>query len=216
MSIQISGVYTPKYGAYKGVMCNLMTTLNHFYKYYKPIIPIVVLTVIGVLTILTYFTGTDVISGTEDSFILTAKHYAAFLSLVINYASFFTVRQHYKYILSLTFLFGLVNLINFTPALTISGLRIGQLEIGFQPTIFLTVILTYFLYFKRLNNYILDLFTLTTDQNEKMVLEQIEKFKYTYKNKDTEELIQIISENKYVPEALEAARQLLNERSSTQ
>ncbi|MES2519716.1 MAG: hypothetical protein V4585_16485, partial [Bacteroidota bacterium] len=153
-------------------------------------------------------------------FELTAKHSGAFLAIITNWFSFFTFRRSFKYILTLTLLCGLINLINFTALQTISFIAFDKHKLGLQPTILGISILTYIINFKRANEILYDFFRPTPEQVDKNAkrrqAEQINKFKVRYSKYSDEQLNIILTENKFVPEAaLQAVRKLLKERQKT-
>jgi hypothetical protein len=196
-----------------------MKNYKQTYQTYKQLIPVIILTVLTILTILTAFRGTVEMGGENYDFELTTRHYGAFLAIIVTWVSFFTLRHLFKYVLTLTLLFGLINLINFTALQTMSFIAFDELKLGLQPTIFLISILTYIINFKRANELLYDIFGPTPEQANKNAqrrqTEQIDKFKDRYSKFSDEQLNAILTENKFVPEALQAARQLLTERQKT-
>jgi hypothetical protein len=197
-----------------------MTTIKPTYQQYKLLIPVIILTVFAILTILTSFRGTVEMDGESYDFELTVKHYGAFLATAMSWISFFKFRRLFKYVLGLTLLLGLINLINFTALQTISFIAYDKHQLGLQPTIFWISILTYIINFKRANEILYDIFGPTPEQANKNAQtrqqEQIDKFKDRYSKFSDDQLNAILTENKFVPEALEAVRQLLTERQKTQ
>jgi hypothetical protein len=196
-----------------------MTKFKSKYQQYKQLIPVIILTVFAIVTILTSFRGTVEMNGENYDFELTFKHYGAFLAIFINWLSFFTFRRFFKYVLTLTLLLGLINLINFTALQTISFIAFDKHQLGLQPTIFWISILTYTINFKRVNEILYDFFGPTPEQADKNArkrqTEQIDKFKDRYSKYSDEQLNIILRENKFVPEALQAVQQLLTERQKT-
>jgi hypothetical protein len=71
-------------------------------------------------------------------------------------------------------------------------------------------ILRYIINFKRANEILYDIFGLTPEQVNKNAqrrqTEQIDRFKDRYSKFSDEQLNGILTENKFVPEALQAAR----------
>ena len=155
-------------------------------------------------------------NGENFDFELTTRHYGAFLAIIINWISYFFGRRLFKYVLTLTLLLGLINLINFTALLTMSFIAYDKHQLGLQPTIFWISILTYIINFKRANEILYKFFGPTPEQADKNArrrqTEQIDKFKDRYSKYSDEQLNIILTENKFVPDALQAVRQLLNER----
>jgi hypothetical protein len=151
-------------------------------------------------------------------FALTTKHYIAFGAITINFLTYFLLRQFYKYVIGLTVVLGLFSLMTFSALTTTSSFGINSLKIGFQPSAFWAGLFTYIINFKRVNEFIFNnLATKRTPEarqtdDKQRFAEGVEKFKQKYDGYSVESLTEIITANKYIPEALEAARQLLNER----
>ena len=186
------------------------------------ILPVLLLTIYCIDSIVTAMRGTVVMAGITYDYELTIKHYIAFGAIGVNFFTYFFLRQFYKYTLGLTIVIGLFNLMTFSALQTKSLIGINSLKIGFQPSAFWAGLLAYIINFKRINEFILDnLVTKQTPEEQERIekvrfAEEVEKFKGKYKNYSAETLTEIITANKYVPEALEAARQLLNERQSNE
>ncbi len=150
--------------------------------------------------------------------LLTIKNYIAFGVIALNFLTYSLLRRFYKYTLAVTIIVGLFNLIVFSAVEWTTSISFNSLEVSFQPQAFLAGLLAYLINFKRVNNFLLDnIGTKQTPEErenyEKAIFaEETEKFKERYKNYSNETLTEIITENKYVPGALEAARQLLHER----
>lgn len=196
------------------IIHKFLTTL----KQQLQILPVLLLTIYCIDAIVTAMRGTVVITGTTYDYDLTIKHYIAFGAIGVNFFTYFFLRQFYKYTLGLTIAIGLFNLMTFSALQTTSIIGINSLKIGFQPSAFWAGLLAYIINFKRINEFILDnLVTKQTPEEQERIekvrfAEEVEKFKGKYKSYSAETLTKIITANKYVPEALEAARQLLNER----
>jgi hypothetical protein len=192
----------------------LLTTL----KQQQQILPLLLLTAYCIDAIITAVRGTVVVAGETYEFALTTKHYIAFGAVTINFLTYFLLRQFYKYVLGLTVAVGLFNLMTFSALTTTSSFGINSLKIGFQPSAFWAGLFAYIINFKRVNEFIFNnLATMQTPEARETVDKQrfaegVEKFKQKYDGYSAESLTEIITANKYIPEALEAARQLLNER----
>ena len=192
----------------------LLTTL----KQQKQLLPLLLLTAYCIDSIQTAVRGTIVMEGETYEFALTTKHYIAFGAVTINFLTYFLLRQFYKYVIGLTVVLGLFSLMTFSALTSTSSFGINSLKIGFQPSAFWAGLLGYIINFKRVNEFIVD--NLATKQtpeardtiDKARFAEGVEKFKQKYDGYSAETLTEIITANKYVPEALEAARQLLNER----
>jgi hypothetical protein len=196
----------------------LLTTL----KQQLQLLPVLLLTIYCIDAVVTAIRETVVMAGTTYDYELTIKHYIAFGAIGVNYFTYFFLRQFYKYTLGLTITIGLFNLMTFSALQTTSSIGINSLKIGFQPSAFWAGLLAYIINFKRINEFILNnLVTKQTPEEQERAekarfAERVEKFKWKYESYSAETLTEIVTANKYVPEALEAARQLLNERQQNE
>ena len=136
----------------------------------------------------------------------------------INFLTYFIVRKFYKYTLGLTILIGLFNIVTFSDINTTTSFGFGSLAVTFQSKAFWVGLLTYIINFKKVNLYIIDSVATKSPTEEqiniqkKQFAESVKKFKLNYENYSAENLTEIVTKNKYVPEALEAARELLAEK----
>lgn len=191
-----------------------MTTL----KRQRQLLPLLLLTAYCMDAVFTAARGTVVLAGETYGFALTIKHYIAFGVIGANLLIFFLFRPFYKYAFGLTVAVGLFNLVTFSALVTTQSFSINSLKVSFQPSAFWAGLLAYIINFKRANKFVAD--NLTTKQtpeelekNEKArFAEEVEKFREKYERHPPQILNEIVTANKYVPEAREAARQLLNER----
>jgi hypothetical protein len=192
----------------------LLTTL----KQQLQLLPVLLLTIYCIYAVITAMRGTVVMAGTTYDYELTIKHYIAFGAIGVNFFTYFFLRQVYKYTLGLTIAIGLFNLMTFSALQTTSSFGINSLKIGFQPSAFWAGLLAYIINFKRINQFILDKLVIKPKSGIQQRIEKarfaegVEKFKEKYKSYSAETLTEIVTLSKNVPEALEAARQLLKER----
>jgi hypothetical protein len=189
-----------------------MKNTNQIYSKYKQLIPTVILVALCVFTLTSYFIEKN---ASEDSyFLLNVKHYGAFVTASLCLISFFVFRNYYKYLLGITLILGFWGVINFTPSLLMIALGFGRFEIVYQPTVFFIVALTYIINFKRANEFIINQLRSIKGREgefeEQLQGDKIEKFKERYRMFSDNQLKQILEEAEFVPEALEAARQLLD------
>jgi len=183
------------------------------------LLPVIILTALCIWTIVDSIQNTVVIGNTTYEFdTLTSNHFRASIALIICLISFFAFRAYFKYVLFMTLILGLLGVLEFRPSETYFVIKISSLEIDFQLTSFFVGILTLIVGADRIN----EVLEVKGNQNTKQIAinkqarfsEEVENFKNTYRNKSSESLKQIVAENKYVAPALEAARQLLDERGS--
>jgi len=188
------------------------------FKKQRPLIPILLLIAYCIGTLMTAAKGSVVLNGEIYDFILTTKHYLAFGAIGVNLLTYVCLRSFYKFTLGLTVLAGLFNLIIFSDLETTIGFTINKFEISFQPSAFFAGLIAYLINFRRINDFIIDHLTTTRtlEEQEKidktLFAEGVQKFKEKYENYSFDALTEIVNTNRFVPEAVEAARQLLNER----
>lgn len=135
------------------------------------------------------------------------QHLLAFTAVIACIIVYFFRRRYYAWVLLGTLLLGCFNLINFTPFEVVAYLRVFYvLKLQFQPLVALVagVALAQ-----------LTMGSRKPDEKEEVYLstEKLADFKERYGAYDTERLQEIVRESRYVPEALEAARQVLEERN---
>jgi hypothetical protein len=192
------------------------------FKQHRQILPLLLLTGYCIDAVVTSIRGTVVMAGEAYDYELTTKHYIAFGVVAINFLIYFFLRQFYKYTLGLTVLVGLFNLIIFSALETTLGFSLNSLKVGFQPTAFLAGLLAYILNFKRVNSFIID--SIATERtpeeiekNQQAIFdEETQKYKDLFAEFSNESLTEILTADKYVPAALAAARQILNERETNE
>lgn len=162
---------------------------------------------------------TFIAAGTTVIYILTVKfplykvqYFLGMAALVINYAIYFKRRSLYKYSLMTTLVIGYFNFIHFTPFQETSSFSLNKLQFKFQGIALLMLILTYLLNFNKANNIILAQIRPSSIGIEKKREEEISNFKERFRDYNLYTLNKILEEKKLVPSALEAARQLKEEK----
>ena len=192
--------------------------IKSWYDKYKMLIPVLILSIFCISTILGHiFDTTDtLVYGEFARYTITNKHYGAFVMVVINFIAFFYLRYLYKYILLLTLVLGFFNVINFTLSESQIVIRISGSEVRFQHFSLFVGLLTIVISYKRIIEIYKEEFgkpskQILIDEQEKYV-EDIHKLKNFYKNKTSDELTQILEDKRYTQTALEAIKQVLNER----
>ncbi len=166
---------------------------------YKQLLPTLILTGCSLYTIV----NPSLLSA-DYYYLLEPGHYGAFAAVSLCMVSYFFFRAFYKYILLFTLLLGLCGFIYFLPNQEMVSLIIGVLKISCNLLSLALVLLTYALNYKRANYYLLSLITPKEIETAEQHREEIERFLNRFRTKSTEELTQILTENKLVPEALEA------------
>lgn len=187
-------------------------------KQQRQLLPLLLLTIYCINAVITAVRGTVVMAGETYDFELTTKHYIALAAIGVNLLTYFLLRPFYKYILGLTIVVGLFNLMTFSALETTQSFSFNSLKISFQPSAFLAGLLAYVINFNRVNEFVIDNLATKRTPEEQETIEKarfgegVEKFKKKYDGYSAKTLTEIVAANKYVPEALEAARQLLNDR----
>jgi hypothetical protein len=111
---------------------------------------------------------------------------------------------------------GLFNLINFIPYEITTVLGLNSLIVELSVVFILVILLTYSLNHHQVNTVLLAGLSLFPEQSENSrkakQAEEVTQFKARYVKYSNDELETILREKKYVAEALQAAREILNER----
>lgn len=145
---------------------------------------------------------------------------ASVLALVVCYLFY---SNGYKYLLTVVLVAALFGLVTFFPVEGYVSFGLSSLKLRIHLGGLFLVGLTYFLNKKTADVFIVDsfqrLFDITPERiqamNEKRYNDAVSEYKQRYKEHTTEQLELIVKEGRYVPEALEAARQLFNERKES-
>ncbi len=188
---------------------------------YKKLKPVLVLALFCLWTVVTVIRGTVELNGQEYEFSLALTHYAAFVAVIINFVVFFIRRPYYKYVLGATLLLGLLGLLNFTPIARRWVIGFGNLGIGVQPVSFLVGLLTLALNFEAIkvalgqSNNPEDV-ARNFAANQKAFRKEVEKFKQKYTSVSSDELTKVLADKRYTAAAMEAARQIIEERRLTE
>lgn len=152
-------------------------------------------------------------------FQLQQQHYFAAGLFVLCLIVYFIKREVYIICIITTLILFLFNLVVFTKGFYLFKLRISLLQLNFQPHALLLLVLTIALYRKQVYEFIQFMFNSKLSPEEKEKQESLAyakgfvKFKEQYARYSTDQLTLIVQENTFVPEAVEAARQLLEARS---
>jgi hypothetical protein len=169
-------------------------------------------------TLLEIKRGAVVLGGHSVDVFLSGKHYAAFVLVGLSYLTFFFFFKGYQYIIGATILSGLFNLINFAPLESTVGIAINSFSIRAQPESLLAGVLFIMVNKKQLLAFFKGKKSDASSNKPESarqfatIQENVAQFRVKYENYSTESLTEIVSAGRYVPEALEAARQVLEER----
>ena len=153
-----------------------------------------------------------------NGFHLLQQHYFAAGLFVLCLIVYFIKRDVYIICIITTLILFLFNLVVFTKGFYLFKLRISLLQLNFQPHALILLVLTIALYGKQVYEFIQFMFNSKLSPEEKEKQESLAyargvvKFKEQYARYSTEQLILIVQENTFVPEAVEAARRILEER----
>lgn len=192
--------------------------MHFFFDKYRQLIPLLLLTILTMVTLTTFVIG-EFNYNIDNRFSLTFKHYLGFATIIISYLTYFYSQKHFTLIIGITLLLGLFNLIIFNASQIITYIRIGSLEIGCQPYIFIICLVSYILNRKSVNNLLGEFFRPTPEQiiqrQEKYETETIQKFINKYQSYSNEQLENILTDKRYVSEAIEASKRILEQRKIT-
>jgi hypothetical protein len=145
---------------------------------------------------------------------LTSAHYTGFIAVASCFVSYLWLRSYFRYALGITLLLSLFNLVVFLPSVVSIGLSFDEIHIGLNPFALPLLIAYYFLNRSVVHAFIRK-YLLPAPAPAALARQQresIDQFKQTFKRKSDENLQQILADNKLVPNALVAARELLKER----
>lgn len=154
-------------------------------------------------------------------FQLQQQHYFAAGLFVLCLIVYFIKREVYIICIITTLILFLFNLVVFTKGFYLFKFRISLLQLNFQPHAFILLVLTIALYRKQVYEFIQFMFNSKLSPEEKEKQESLAyargvvKFKEQYARYSTDQLTLIVQENTFVPEAVEAARRILEERSKS-
>lgn len=176
---------------------------------FETVLPLLLLTILCIWTIVEFMTG---ISGLKGS------HLVGLGIVILNWVAFIRFRHYYKYLLLLTIVLGIIELINFAPIVYTISFGIGSVAVGIDVISFCIGILTYIIHFKKVNELFTQHFGASAQQSEKyerrVASEEIERFRDRFSEYSNETLNNIITETKYTTTAKEAAKQILNGRKN--
>lgn len=141
---------------------------------------------------------------------------AAGLLLVITLVMWRNYQLGIKFILGLILL-SIIGLLKFFPAQYEIGFYIGKIGLSVELISLAIGLLHYFTNKKELSAFITSLLNQKLSEKEKQDVTRvkIDGFKRRFIRKDTSDLEEIVNNDELVPEAREAARELINERSIT-
>jgi hypothetical protein len=152
--------------------------------------------------------------GSYTTISLTSAHYIGFITVASCLASYLWLRPYFRYTLGITLLLSLFNLAVFLPSVLYIGLSFGEVGVKINPFSLLLLIAYYFLNRSGVHTFIRK-YLLPVPAPAVLARqhrESIDQFKETFKRKSNESLQQMLADNKLVPNALVAARELLEER----
>lgn len=181
---------------------------------HKNLVPLLALSGVCIYTVLVILFDKVYYEGSYYDRSFTIPHCLGFAAVIVTFLVYFLKRSLFKPLLVLTLSLGLFNLINFTPDKT----SIGIGPIGIQPLALLLLVVYYFLNKSSANRF-LRAYVIPPPSPQKQAenrRESIAKFKATFAKKSDESLQEIVQKQAVVPDALEAAQQLLKERGVSQ
>jgi hypothetical protein len=183
---------------------------------YKNLLPTLVLAVFSAYTAFTLLTSEVKTGNVTTSFAILPQHYGAFAAVALCLFSFFFLRKIYRYVLGATLVLGIFSVLNFTVNAHWVGLKLGALNITIQPLSFAVALFTLLLNWQKIKKYLVSIVRKSEQPDTLSYNEDVEVFKVKYLNLSSEELQKIIADKRFRPEAIEAAKKLLEERKQIQ
>ncbi len=175
---------------------------------HKNFIPILFLLLCSIWTIYQVLFLKHVQNGVIYNRIFSVSNYIAFVILIADLIVYFKYRNHFKIVVILTIIIGLLGISNYH-ANTYS-FNFIFIFISFEPSIFLIGI-----YYLIVNYKYVQLKLFGEKVPEELAapdLEKIQEFKLKYINKTNEELDELLNDKRFNKEAKIAASELLKER----
>lgn len=141
---------------------------------------------------------------------------SAGLLLIISLVMWRNYQLGIKFILGLILL-SIIGLLQFFPTQYEIGFYIGKIGLSIELISLAVGFLHYFTNKKELSAFMESLLNQKLSEKEKQDVKRvkIDGFKRRFTRKDISDLEEIVNNDKLVPEAREAARELINERSIT-
>jgi hypothetical protein len=167
---------------------------------------------------LTLFIVITVIKGFSRNFYYITENHLAFSAITFLFICYFLMNKIYPYLLAAVIIAGLFNLLVFTISVYTYRLRLGGLNLVFQPHAMIALNIYIAVYWKQIQSFVSKLLGNILTEEDKLAYqkhvykENYLKFKERYANYTDERLTTIVEENKFVPEAVEAAKKILDER----
>lgn len=196
----------------------MLTKLQVIKEKYKPLIPLLLLTCLSIYTITSFIYSIILNIVYKDNLLIAPNYYIVLVVLILNYLAFFFARKYYPILLVITLILGLFNIIDFTSIHISNTVESSLFKFSFQPIMFLFLGLIYILNFKTINGFIRKQFELSPEEsikrNEAFKAEKVEKFMDKFQHYSNDELETILTDNRYMSEAIEASKQLLKQREN--
>lgn len=186
--------------------------MKTFFNRYIALLPIVFLSIVWIFTCskLLFFYG----------YLFPLPVYFAGFLLSVNAFVFFEYRRYYKYILGLTFILSNTSIARFTFYTYSAFFSVGGVKIHFIPTVFVAILLTYLFNFNSVNRLLARLF-----MNSSLSDEEFREIKSStayndflekYNSFEQEKLLKIMNDERYIKEARDAAKYILQTKFLTE
>jgi hypothetical protein len=189
---------------------------------HKNLIPLLLLAIVCLYTIVVILTGQVSIEGESYDRTFSYHHYLAFTAIALNFGVYFWQRRLFRFTLVGMLALGLLNIIHFTPDQVSITLGFSDaVSIRVEPLSLVFIISYYFLNRNRANKPLrkfLRTYVLPSPSPQKQVearRERVAKFKVSFAKRSEESLLEMVRNRNVVPDALEAAKQILHERGVT-
>jgi hypothetical protein len=140
--------------------------------------------------------------------VFSVSNYIAFVILIADLIVYFKYRNHFKSVVILTIIIGLLGISNYHA----NSYGFTFIFISFEPTIFVIGIYYLIVNYKYVQQKLFG--EQVPEELATPDFEKAQEFKIKYLNKTNEELIELINDKRFVKEAKIAASELLKERNS--
>ncbi|HET6225269.1 MAG TPA: hypothetical protein VFF27_03255 [Bacteroidia bacterium] len=187
--------------------------MKDFYLKHKALLPTILLALLSANVFLTNWIQTR----STDYTHLSNKHYFALVCAILCFSIYVLYRSVYKYVIAVTLLLGLFNIISFDIHGSAWSFRFGVLETPHLATyVMLVLLVTFFINLKHFRKWEAERKVQTKEERQEQqtqLEEDKQKFMVKFNSKTEVELHAILTDNRYTAAAKEAASFILHERN---
>lgn len=184
-----------------------------FLSRHKQLLPALLLFALSTWTTARILFIREVSGNSVTTYDFTPAHYLGLSAVACCILSYFIFRKAYRFLLGITLTLGVFSVFNFTLSVHVVNLGLGAVKISFEPVSLCVALLVLALNAQRISQFLRDKSTVHDPNEIKGECEQeVKKFRIRYSASPTEELQKVVGDTRLKPEAIEAAKQLLEER----